>query len=138
MPTTLDGASVTVNGKPAYVEYISPAQLNIITPAIGATGSNIPVVVTSNQESSASFSVTIESLAPSLFAWDPGTADNGKYLIAQHANYTNVGKPGLFPTASPTFTTPAIPGETICSTGPGLGRPRRRLPLASRPTKFTI
>ena len=121
MPTTLDGASVTVNGKPAYVEYISPAQLNIITPAIGATGSNIPVVVTSNQESSASFSVTIESLAPSLFAWDPGTADNGKYLIAQHANYTNVGKPGLFPTASPTFTTPAIPGETILLYGTGFG-----------------
>jgi uncharacterized protein (TIGR03437 family) len=32
MPTQLDGVSVTVNGKPAYVYYISPTQVNILTP----------------------------------------------------------------------------------------------------------
>jgi len=65
--------------------------------------------------------MTLESLAPSFFAWDPATADNGKYLIAQHANYTNVGKVGLFPTLSPTLTTPAAPGETILLYGTGFG-----------------
>ena len=121
MPTALAGTSVTVNGTPAYVEYISPTQLNIITPPIGATGGNIPVVLTLNQESSASFLMTLESLAPSFFAWDPGTVDNGKYLIAQHANYTNVGKPGLFPSAPANFTTAAVPGETILLYGTGFG-----------------
>src|SRR5690242_15084424 len=29
MPTNLDGVSVTVNGKAAYVYYISPTQVNI-------------------------------------------------------------------------------------------------------------
>jgi uncharacterized protein (TIGR03437 family) len=32
MPTSLDGVSVTVNGQPAYVYYISPTQVNILTP----------------------------------------------------------------------------------------------------------
>src|SRR5580698_11401474 len=32
MPTILDGVSVTVNGKNAFVYYISPTQVNILTP----------------------------------------------------------------------------------------------------------
>jgi uncharacterized protein (TIGR03437 family) len=121
MPTALDGTSVMVNSVPAYVEYISPTQLNIITPAIAATGNGIPVVVSLNGQQSTAFAVTLLNLAPSFFAWDPGTADNGKYLIAQHLNYTNVGKVGLFPTAPANFTTPAKPGETIQLYGTGFG-----------------
>jgi uncharacterized protein (TIGR03437 family) len=122
LPTSLDGTSVTVNGTPAYVEYISPTQLNIITPATAATGNDIPVIVSLNGQASATFSITLENLAPSFFAWDPATADAGKYLIAQHAaTGTNVGKVGLFPGTSATFTTPAVPGETIVLYGTGFG-----------------
>jgi uncharacterized protein (TIGR03437 family) len=122
LPTSLDGTSVTVNGAPAYVEYISPTQLNIITPAIAATGNGIEVVVTLNGKVSAAFPITLQNLAPSFFAWDPATADAGKYLIAQHAvGLTNVGKVGLFPGTSATFTTPAAPGETIVLYGTGFG-----------------
>ena len=32
MPTELNGVSVKVNGKPAYVYYISDTQLNVLTP----------------------------------------------------------------------------------------------------------
>ena len=32
MPTQLDGVSVTVNGKSGYVYYISPTQVNMLTP----------------------------------------------------------------------------------------------------------
>ena len=32
LPVSLDGVSVTINGKPAYIEYISPAQINAIAP----------------------------------------------------------------------------------------------------------
>jgi len=122
MPTALDGTSVMVNSVPAYVFYISPTQLNIVTPAIAATGNGIPVVVSLNGHQSAAFSVTLQNLAPSFFAWDPGTADNGKYLIAPHLDYTNVGKLGLFPTAPANFTTPAKPAEIIQLYGTGFGR----------------
>jgi uncharacterized protein (TIGR03437 family) len=120
MPASLDGTSVTIGGAPAYINYVSAGQLNVITPP-NVTGLNIPVVVTVNGQVSPAFYVTVESLAPSFFAWQPGTGDSGKYLVAQHSDYTNVGKVGLFPEAPPNFTTPAKPGETILLYGTGFG-----------------
>ena len=32
LPTALDGVSVTINGAPAYIYYISPVQINLLTP----------------------------------------------------------------------------------------------------------
>jgi hypothetical protein len=32
LPTSLDGVSVTIDGVPAYVEYISPTQINVLAP----------------------------------------------------------------------------------------------------------
>jgi uncharacterized protein (TIGR03437 family) len=113
MPVALEGTSVTVSGVPAYVEYVSAEQLNIITPAAAGAGSST-VVVTVNGQSSAPFPVTLENLAPSFFAWTP-------YLVAQHVNYSNVGKVGLFPGTPANFTTPAKPGETIQLYGTGFG-----------------
>jgi hypothetical protein len=52
MPTHLDGVSVTVNGKPAYVSYISPVQVNILTPPDALSGS-VQVQVTNNSTTSA-------------------------------------------------------------------------------------
>jgi uncharacterized protein (TIGR03437 family) len=120
MPTALDGTSVTIGGAPAYIYYISPGQINVITPSF-FVGSGIPVVVKVNGQVSAAFNVTLQSLAPSFFTWQPATSDFGKYLIAQHANGTNVGKVGLFPGTATSFTTPASPGETIILYGTGFG-----------------
>jgi uncharacterized protein (TIGR03437 family) len=120
LPTSLDGTSVKVNGKPAYVEFISPTQINAITPADGSTGSGIPVVVTANGQSSTAAVVTYQSIAPSLFAFAPGTADNNKYPAAGHQNGTFVGRNGLFPSA-PSITTPAQRNETITLYGTGFG-----------------
>lgn len=123
LPTSLDGTSVTVNGTAAYVEYISPVQVNIITPAIAATGNGIQVIVDLNGQLSAAVPITLQNLAPAFFAYYPGTANDGKYLVAQHAaNLTmDVGPVGLYPGAAPYFTTPAVPGETIVLYGTGFG-----------------
>jgi uncharacterized protein (TIGR03437 family) len=119
MPRSLDGTSVMVGNVPAYVSYISSGQINIVSP--GITGPDIPVVVTMNGKASLAFTANIESLRPSFFTWQPATSDVGKYLVAQHANYTNLGKIGLFPGAPSDFTTPAKPGETILLYGTGFG-----------------
>jgi len=47
LPTALDGVSVTVNGKNAYVYYISPTQINILTPPDAMQGA-VLVQVTNN------------------------------------------------------------------------------------------
>jgi len=43
MPTVLDTVTVTVNGKPAYIYYVSGSQVNVLTPLDSSTG---PVSVT--------------------------------------------------------------------------------------------
>ena len=45
LPTLLQGVSVTVNGLPAYVDYISPTQINALAPD-DATLGPVPVQVT--------------------------------------------------------------------------------------------
>ena len=48
LPTTLGGTSVLVNGKNAYMVYVSPGQINFLEPA-GSSHGNVPVqVITSN------------------------------------------------------------------------------------------
>lgn len=113
LPTSLDGVSVTINNKPAYVQYISPTQINVIAPADTAVGP-VEVRVKTNDQLSAPVTATLQSVSPSFFTFD------GKYLAATHADNTWLGKSGLFASA-PTATTPAKPGETIVLYGNGLG-----------------
>ncbi len=121
LPTALDGVSVSVNGKPALVEFVSPTQINAITPTDAAAGGGIPVVVTVNGQSSATTTITYQTTAPSLFAFTPDTADAGKYpAAADSATGKYIGKVGLFPTA-PTLTTAARRNETIVLYGTGFG-----------------
>jgi uncharacterized protein (TIGR03437 family) len=51
-PTTPDGASVSINGKPAYVWYLSTGQLNVQAPEDSATG-NVAITVTNCKSTSA-------------------------------------------------------------------------------------
>ena len=79
MPTSLDGVSATVNGVPAYVYYISPTQVNILTPPNAISGS-VPVEVTENGVVSASFMVQAQAESPSFFVFG-----GGPYIAATHA-----------------------------------------------------
>ena len=113
LPTSLDGVSVTINGKAAFVEYISPTQINVLSPADASTG-QVEVKVTSNGSTSDPYTATLNSFSPAFFTFD------GKYLAATHADNSLLGKAGLFSSA-PTATTPAKPGETIILYATGLG-----------------
>ena len=71
LPTSLDGVSVTINGKPAFVEYISPTQINVQAPSDTAVGT-VDVVVTNNGAASAPAAAQLQALAPAFFQY-PGT-----------------------------------------------------------------
>ena len=110
LPTQLDGVSVLVDGLPAYVEYISPSQINFLVPDDSALG-NVSVQVT-NSAGSASSTVQKSSFSPALFT----LASN--YVAAEHVNGTLVAPVGLFPGAA---AAPAKPGEVIALYGTGFG-----------------
>jgi uncharacterized protein (TIGR03437 family) len=111
LPTSLDGLSVTVNGVPAFVYYISPTQVNILTPPNAISGS-VPVQVSDNGVISANFMVQAQAESPSFFVFG-----GGPYIAATHANGSYVGPTSLYPG----LTTPAKPGETIVMYANGFG-----------------
>ena len=111
LPTSLDGVSVTVNGVPAYVYYVSPTQLNILTPPNAMSGS-VPVQISSNGVVSAKFMVQAQAQSPSFFVFG-----GGPYIAATHANGSYIGGTSLYPG----LTTPAQPGETIVMYANGFG-----------------
>jgi uncharacterized protein (TIGR03437 family) len=110
LPTQLDGVSVTVNGKPAFVEYIGPTQINAQAPSDAGIG-EASVVVTVNGVASDAAATQILSTSPAFFLW------NGKYAVATRQDYSYIGPPSLFPGA----TTPAKPGDVVILWGTGFG-----------------
>jgi uncharacterized protein (TIGR03437 family) len=112
LPTALDGVSVMIDNIPAYVEYVSPTQLNVLAPDPPSTG-NVQIQVTVNGEASNSFTAQKQQYAPAFF-----TFDSGKYVAAEHSDYSLLGAPGLFAGVT---TTPAQPGEVVLLYGTGFG-----------------
>ncbi len=110
LPTSVDGVTVTINGQPGYISYISPVQINFVTPADLPMSGPVTVVVSNNTLTSTSVNATAQALAPALFV-------NGAYVAALHANNTVVGPTTLVPNNS----TPAKSGETIVMFGTGFG-----------------
>jgi uncharacterized protein (TIGR03437 family) len=115
MPTQLGGVSVTVNGKPAFISYVSTSQVNVLTP-VDSTLGTVHVVVTSNGISSAPFDVTMGTAAPSFL--HIGVTN---YVLATHADYSLVGPVSMSVPGYP--FSPARPGETIILWGVGFGAP---------------
>ena len=67
-PTSLGGTRVEINGRPAYLLFVSPGQINLQVPDDGATGT-VSVVVTTSAGSATS-SVTLSQFAPSFILFD--------------------------------------------------------------------
>lgn len=99
LPVSLDGVSVAINGKPAFVEYISPTQINAIAPDGSAIG-HVPLQVTTPQGPSYSATVLTQALSPALFAYQSGATT---YAAAIHQDGTLVGP-------SEPSSRPAAPG----------------------------
>jgi uncharacterized protein (TIGR03437 family) len=122
MPTQLNGVSVTVNGKAAYVYFFCSAatsqvctsdQINVLTPLDSTTGP-VPIVVTSGTTVSGPFTANLNTVAPSFLLLGATT-----YVAATHSSGTLVGPTSLYPGAS----TPAQRGEEIVLYGTGFGLP---------------
>ena len=119
-PTSLDGVSVKLNGKPAYVYFISPGQIDVQAPDDTATGP-VSVTVTTSAGTSSAGSVTLSKYAPSVLLFD---LKHPAAQIFTAAALLLLGPPNTFP-----FTTRgAKPGETIILYGTGFGPTKTPVP----------
>jgi uncharacterized protein (TIGR03437 family) len=110
LPTVVDGVSVTMGGKPAYVYFISAGQINVLAPDV-APGP-VSVTVTTAGGTSAIFTATASQYGPAFFLWP------GSQPVATRQDYSYAAKAGTFSGAA---TTPAKPGEALILWVTGLG-----------------
>jgi uncharacterized protein (TIGR03437 family) len=64
-PTNLDGISVSIKNKPAYVWYLSPTQLNVQAPE-DSTNGNVAITVTTDSPIPSSCGGLLETLGSRL------------------------------------------------------------------------
>ena len=141
MPTALNGAAVQVNGNAVPVSYISPTQINFLTPANLSSGT-VQITSSNNGLASAAVSATVAAAAPAFFTIGAVDATTGNsYIAAEHANGSIAGPPSLITGVT---TTPYNAGETMVLYGTGFGPTTTlpppgqllttAIPLASAPT----
>ena len=106
LPTELDGVSVTLDGKTAFVEYISPTQINVQAPSDAALGA-VNVVVTNNGGVSAPAIAQLQAAAPAFFMY----LGTNTAIASRLPGYASVGQPSA----------PAMPGDTLVLWGTGFG-----------------
>jgi uncharacterized protein (TIGR03437 family) len=120
LPLSLDGVSVTVNGKPAPVEYVSQTQINVLAPdgiAIGLAN----IVVDNEDAISVPFTVQVDTYSPAFFTFSP---PNERYIAAVFPP----GPGGFAVYVAPTgslgpgvLSRPAMPGEIVELYATGFG-----------------
>ncbi len=113
-PTTLGGVTVTINGKPAYLWFVSPTQINLQAPDDSVTGS-VDVVIT-NGNGSVTAKVTLGQASPSFSLFPDGKHLAG-VISRSGGAYEFVGPTNAFAFA----TRPVKAGEVLILYGVGFG-----------------
>jgi uncharacterized protein (TIGR03437 family) len=117
-PIALSGTSVTIGGQSAFIDYISPTQVNAQVPSNVGTGSQ-PVVVRTPSGATAMSTITVNSTEPGLLATAPFLIGGKQYAVALVANTsTYVLPPGAITGVT---SQAAQPGSTIVLYGVGFG-----------------
>jgi len=109
LPTVLDGVTVSIEGIPAYLSYISPTQVNVLVPQLPVGA--FPVVVNNNGAVGQSSAVQVNQYAPAFFTL-------GTQAIATRQDYSYALKNGTIPGVT---TVPAKPGDVLILWGTGIG-----------------
>jgi uncharacterized protein (TIGR03437 family) len=111
LPASLDGVSVTIGGRPAFVEYISPGQINVQAPSDVAPGM-VDVVVTNNGRVSAASKAQMQPVAPAFFL----TGATSFAAASRLPDYALIADASIVPGA-----VAAKPGDLVVLWGSGFG-----------------
>jgi uncharacterized protein (TIGR03437 family) len=127
LPTSLGGVSVTINGLPAPLYFVSPGQINAQIPYETTPGIAAPVVVTYNNQS-AGMSIPISSYSPGVFVDSTGApAGVPTARIGSTIAIYITGQGAVTPTpadgALPSVNTTPVPQNSISITVGGVKAP---------------
>ena len=123
-PITLGGVKATIGGQAAFVDYVSPGQVDVQLPSSIATGT-LQLALTNANGTSAPQSLTVQAAEPGLLA--PASFKIGayQYVVAQFIDGTYVLPTGAIAGVT---SRPAKPGDTIIIYGVGFGAVTPNIP----------
>jgi uncharacterized protein (TIGR03437 family) len=117
-PTALGGTTVTIGGHAAFIDYVSPGQVNAQVPSNVGSGPQ-PVVVMTPGGTSLPYTITVNTVEPGLLAPPVLHLAAGQYVVAQFPDgVTFVLPPGA---VNGVAAARAKPGDTIVFYGVGFG-----------------
>jgi uncharacterized protein (TIGR03437 family) len=111
LPTSLDGVTVTVGSQQAFVQFVSPGQINVQAPDVG-TGP-VPVTVTTAGGTSVAVTANVVAQSPAFFLWPLNQA-----VATRNSDASFAVKDGTFPGST---TVAAKPGDVLILWGTGFG-----------------
>jgi len=117
-PTMLDSVSVTIGGQNAFVDYISPGQVNAQVPSNVSTGGMLPLVVTNGDDASQPLNVNVQPTEAGLLAPLSFKISGNQYVVALFSDGSYVLPAGAIPGVT---SRPAHPGDEIVMYGVGFG-----------------
>lgn len=133
-PNTLNGVSVKINDKSAYVDYVSPGQVNVQVPDDPAVGP-VKLVVTNAAGDSNSITLQKSAIGPALLAPPDSFNVGGKqYVVAvfQDGSGAFAGRANLI---SGVKFRPAKAGDIIAVYGIGFGPVSPAIPAGAVATQ---
>jgi uncharacterized protein (TIGR03437 family) len=117
-PTALGGTTVTIGGKAAFIDFVSPGQVNVQMPSGVAAGPQ-PVLVTTAGGSSAPYTVTVNTNEPGLLAPPAFVLKGTQNVVALFSNTLTYVLPV---NVSGAVTARARPGDSLTLYGIGFGQ----------------
>jgi uncharacterized protein (TIGR03437 family) len=113
IPTTLGGVSAQINDKAAFVQYVSPQQVNVLAPADTALGS-VSITITNSAGTSSAATATMQTYLPGL------SVLSGYVCAVRVADGAIINGTGAAETGS-TITAAVGQGAVISLYGSGFG-----------------
>ena len=105
-PATLNGVTVTINGKAAPIYFVSAGQINCLVP-YSTTGATATIVVQNGTASSNPVTVPVAATSPGVYSLDQSGTGAG---AIEHSTGAVVNA-----------ASPAVPGETVVVYLTGMG-----------------
>lgn len=117
-PTSLEGTTVSIGGKAAFLAYVSPNQINAQVPYTVSTGLQ-QVSVTTAAGTSSQYTVRVNSVQPGLCAPSSLKLGERQYVVALASDGKTLVLPD--PGVPAIDSRAARPGDTITFYGVGFG-----------------
>ncbi len=118
-PTKLGGVSVSIGGEPAFINYISPGQVNVLVPSNAPIGTGkVDITLTNENGTSDPYGIYINQTELGLLVPASFKVNGKQYVAATLPDGTFALPQGAVPQVA---ARPAAPGETVTIYGIGFG-----------------